>query len=320
MAPRYPAFGDNRRLVFAREDSAESLQRRPFVTTRAGRRQFASHLLQGHALHDHFSRTCQRRKKESFSTEDGGLDGADKLNVVMHGFFESDHATGVHLQRFAGTEVKFNVVAAGMDKDDSRTCQFFEDEAFTAKEAGSEFLHECDVQVDGSLRGKKRIALYKPNLSWLKIKGLDAAGVVAGKSDFSGSWRFEVGEEQRFTHHCALEGSPDFLAERCAGHPGFPGDVGGFVEHLAGFGKKLLPGFELDARHLKVVALNGVFQRVRAGRCIDGDGRRNRVRAATTVTDRTAATGTKLGLIGHLISTRRAEGHKEMFSESPILQ
>ena len=107
----------------------------------------------------------------------------------------------------------------------------------------------------------------KNALAGFQIEGLDASGITAREADFAGGRGAEVSHEQRFAHELALHRAPELFAQSFAGHARFPGHLGLLVEHLAGFGEQLLAGLQADANHLKIVALDGVVQRLMDGTC-----------------------------------------------------
>ena len=170
---------------------------------------------------------------------------------------------GLDLQGLGRREVEFDKIAAGVDENDARASEFFEDETLAAEEAGAEFPDKGDVEPDRRLGEQEAVALDQKGLAGREGEGLDFAGVVAGEADFPArAGRSEVGEEQRGAHQFALDGAQDPVADRVAAHAGFPEDAGGLVDHFAGFGIDLLAGLELDAGDLQVLALDGVIQRL----------------------------------------------------------
>src|SRR5581483_1881980 len=68
-------------------------------------------------------------------------------------------------------------------------------------------------------------------------------------------------EEKRLTHELPFDRAHDLLADRLAAHARIPIDIRGFVDHLAGLGINLLPGLQVYASNLQVMALNVVFER-----------------------------------------------------------
>ncbi len=165
------------------------------------------------------------------------------------------------MKDFAGAEVKFDEVAATVDEGEARAGEFFEDEAFTAEEAGAEFLDERDVELDGGLGADEAVPLHDDGLAGLEIKSLDVAGVAAGKAYFAVAAGAEVGHKEALAHELALDGAPDFGAQAVALHLGFPTDVGGLVDHLAGFGVEFLAGLELATDDLEIFTLDFVVER-----------------------------------------------------------
>src|SRR5262249_27409396 len=148
-------------LVVVVEDTGDGVESFVLVAPAAEWSQFAAHLFERHALHDHASGAAQRRKEKSFAAEERGLDSADELDVVVDCVIESDDRAGVDLQRFARSEVEFDEIASGMDEDGSRAGELFEDESFASKKSGAEFLDEGDVQLRARLRDQEAIALHE---------------------------------------------------------------------------------------------------------------------------------------------------------------
>ncbi len=93
-----------------------------------------------------------------------------------------------------------------------------------------------------------------------EIEGLNLSGVCAGETDLARALRAEVGKEDRFAADFAAEGSDNFIAEGCSGHAGVPVDVAGFIDHASGFAVDFLSGFEMEARELEVISLDGVVE------------------------------------------------------------
>jgi hypothetical protein len=68
----------------------------------------------------------------------------------------------------------------------------------------------------------------------------------------------KIRQEQGFAHKLALQRPQDLVAQGFAAHAGIPLNYWLLVDHLAGLGVQLLARFEVDARHLQVVAMNFV--------------------------------------------------------------
>src|SRR5581483_1378925 len=174
---------------------------------------------------------------------------------------ERHDAAGVDLHHFAGGKRKLDKVAAGVDEDGARAGELFENESFAAEESRAEPLHQRDIQPDACLGHHKGIALHEDALTRLEFERLDASWITAREPDLAGRGRAEVGQEQRFAHQLALESSQEFFAQGLAAHASFPGDLRLLINHFPGFGVELLSWLEPDTDHLKVVALDGVFER-----------------------------------------------------------
>lgn len=62
------------------------------------------------------------------------------MYVVADGFIERHDATRIHLQLFAGPELKLDEIATAVDEYAARSGKLFEDEAFTSQKAGAELF------------------------------------------------------------------------------------------------------------------------------------------------------------------------------------
>lgn len=91
---------------------------------------------------------------------------------------------------------------------------------------------------------------------------MDFAGIVAGKTSFAGDLGVKVGHHDRFAHEAAFDCAENLLTEIIAAHSGFSGDIGGFVDHLAGFGVNFLSGLQVHTCNLEIVALDRVLERL----------------------------------------------------------
>ncbi len=267
------------------------------------RGEFAAELGKRHALDDDFAGTGEGGEEDAFAAEQHAADVAHHLNVVIDGAVEGDDAAGFDLDGFAGLEVEFDVIAAGVDEDDAGTGELFENEALAAEDSRAEFLDEGDVELNRSLGEKEGVALGHQHLAGGEFVGLDFTGIAAGETGLAGDGGAEVGEKERLAHELALDGAPDFFAQRLAAHAGVPAHRRGFVDHLAGFGVNLLAGLELEAGDLEITADDFVFEL--------GDGGKRGRRKRTGAGEGLAAAGAETGVGGVRRPTRGAEGHRE---------
>lgn len=234
--------------------------------------------LQRHALQNDTARSGESREKESLTAEDGGSDVAHQLNVVGDARFEGDQVPCLDLQHFAGAEREIDVVSARVHKYGARAREFFQDKTLAAEEASAETPDHGDIESDGALSKKESIALDHDCLPRGELKDLDLARIDSRKAYFAlRAAGVEICEEERFAHELALDRSEDFIAERLSAHARGPIDAGGFVDHFAGLGVDLLPGLQVHASDLKVVAFDVIAERLdrRRGRVIASAGSRS---------------------------------------------
>lgn len=81
---------------------------------------------------------AQGGEEQAFTAEQGRLDVADQLDVVVDAALESDDATGVDPEGLANCERALVQGAAGVDESETVTGQALHDEALAAKQAGAE--------------------------------------------------------------------------------------------------------------------------------------------------------------------------------------
>src|SRR5207247_2157102 len=108
----------------------------------------------------------QSRQKQSFAAEDGRLDSAGELDVVVDGLVESDDAAGVYLQRLAGLEIEMHEVAASVDEHHAGTRELFQNESFTAEESRAQLLDEGHAKRHAVFSANKGVTLGEKGLSW----------------------------------------------------------------------------------------------------------------------------------------------------------
>src|SRR5260370_17607955 len=111
---------------------------------------------------------------------------------------EGNDAPGIDLDYLAGGEVELHEIAAGVDEQGARAGELLQNETLTAEEAGAEFPHHGDVELDGRLSEKEGIALRQQRAAGRQVENLYAPGIVAGKADFAGAIRPEIRQKQRF--------------------------------------------------------------------------------------------------------------------------
>src|SRR5262249_37878418 len=156
----------------------------------------------------------QRGEEQSFATEQGGLETADELDVVVDARLEADDAAGVDAQDLAGCQRALLEHAAGVDERPSVALQALEDEALAAEQTGAEALRERDADAHTLGRDQERVLLREQLAAQLrKVHRHDATGIGRRERGLALALALvlEHGHEQRLADQQALAG-----AEQCA--------------------------------------------------------------------------------------------------------
>ena len=206
------------------------------------------------------------------------------------------------MQGFTRHENEFDEITAGMYENGSRSDQFLENEPLSTEKAGAEFFDQCDAQLHAGLGEQKRIALRHNALPRREIECLDAPRITSREPDFTGAVRAKVREKQRFPGNGSTERAEQLLPDALSAHSRLPLHAGGFINHLPSFGVNFLSRFEAHARHLQVIALNGVIERFNDWQ-----------RGGAACSHRPPAAGTKIGLVRDLRTTTDAKCHREKY-------
>jgi len=130
--------------------------------------------------------TAQGGKEKAFAPEQGRLDLADKLDIILNGLGQRNQAAGIHPQGFAGLKFFFNNSAAGMDKDQAIAVKTLHDKPLPAKQGRADLLLQGHADGNSLGRTKKGVFLTnKPVAEIFQVQGNDFPGVWGTKGDLT---------------------------------------------------------------------------------------------------------------------------------------
>src|ERR1700741_4202119 len=114
---------------------------------------------EGKRLQDHVTGSGQCREEETFTTEEGVLETAHVLNVVVDSVTQEDEAAGNDAHLPPRLEADPQHVPAGVEKNEAVAGQLLQDEAFPAEQSRAESLRECDGEIDVADAAEECVAL-----------------------------------------------------------------------------------------------------------------------------------------------------------------
>jgi len=89
----------------------------------------------------------QLGEEQSLTTEQGVLDAADELDVVIHRLRHGYQATGIHTEHFAGSQLALYGGATRMDVNLAIALELLHDESLATEESSPEAFLEGDADA-----------------------------------------------------------------------------------------------------------------------------------------------------------------------------
>ena len=124
----------------------------------------------------------ETRKEEPFTAEDGGLDAAHGLDVVVHRGGKGYQAPGVHPQVLSGGQFLLDDGSAGVQKGEPVALERLHDEALPAEERRPDLPLERDPDRDSLGSAEKGVLLGdQPAAQLVQLDRQDLARVGRGE-------------------------------------------------------------------------------------------------------------------------------------------
>ena len=139
---------------------------------------------EGQRLQPYATGPPQSGEEQAFTAENGRLDLADVLNVVVDTRLECNNASGVDAYDFAGGQRPLGQCAACVDEHPTVALQALHNEPFTAEQADAEAFLKRDTDAYALGRSEKRILLSNAVLRQVQqLDGYDLPWIGRAKRD-----------------------------------------------------------------------------------------------------------------------------------------
>src|SRR2546428_3406855 len=260
-----------KRLVVSGNDGAEDIARdagetfRFFLSTADRSGNPVRKTAERQSLQDDMPWACQCGVEKTLAAEQRVAKSADELNVIRDRFGKRDDAAGVDAKLFAGPEVEFEHVAAGVQKEQPLAADFLQDETLATEKTGTEAFCERNREIDIADRRQIRVSLGKNRVA-IELNGKDFSGDRIRERELA---LCGVAAEHAHEHRLAREKLAHEALHQPALHPCLKIDARSHEEHRPGLGVNLLTLPQIDLQRLHDIAYDLVFH---APHCICADG------------------------------------------------